>query len=180
MFRLSRVRFKLFRPRLVRGAFIAAKPGQGSFCCRDRYLIFALLWLIAPWVPAQCALRSGPSRAHAQPPQASVAKSPGLPPNVTDLASLRKVAEKGDPAAQFSLGARYAYGEEVKQDYTKQCAGSRWRRSRDNPGPGDFGCVLLGRRGVPQDLTKAYYWSVLARPVEIRPANTGLPFSPPA
>ena len=45
-------------------------------------------------------------------------------------------------------------------------------RARTHPGPGDFGRILLGGRGVPQDLTKAYYWSVLA-PAETRPAIPG-------
>jgi len=143
------------QPSLAKALFVAA---IGTF-------IFALLWLIAPWVSS--TMRSSerpPSRAHAQPPQASVAKSPGLPPNVTDLASLRKVAEQGDPAAQFSLGARYATGEEVKQDYTEAV---RWFTLAAEQGhilaQATLGAYYWAGRGVPQDLTKAYYWSVLAQ-----------------
>jgi hypothetical protein len=143
------------QPSLAKALFVAA---IGTF-------IFALLWLIAPWVSS--TMRSSerpPPRAHAQPPQASVAKSPGLPPNVTDLASLRKVAEQGDPAAQFSLGARYATGEEVKQDYTEAV---RWFTLAAEQGhilaQATLGAYYWAGRGVPQDLTKAYYWSVLAQ-----------------
>jgi hypothetical protein len=143
------------QPSLAKALFVAA---IGTF-------IFALLWLIAPWVSS--TMRSSerpPSRAHAQPPQASVAKSPGLPPNVTDLASLRKVAEQGDPAAEFSLGARYATGEEVKQDYTEAV---RWFTLAAEQGhilaQATLGAYYWAGRGVPQDLTKAYYWSVLAQ-----------------
>jgi hypothetical protein len=143
------------QPSLAKALFIAA---IGTF-------IFALLWLIAPWISS--TMRSSErttSRAHAQPPQAAVVKSPGLPPNVTDLASLRKVAEQGDPAAQFSLGARYATGEEVKQDYTEAV---RWFTLAAEQGhilaQATLGAYYWAGRGVPQDLTKAYYWSVLAQ-----------------
>ena len=130
--------------------------------------VFALLWLIAPWVSS--TMRSGertPSRAHAQAPAAAAPKSPNLPANVSavsDLATLRKVAEQGDPAAQFSLGARYATGEEVKQDYTEAV---KWFTLAAEQGhilaQATLGAYYWAGRGVPQDLTKAYYWSVLAQ-----------------
>ena len=129
--------------------------------------IFALLWLIAPWVSSTMH-SSGrtPSRAQAAPaaPKSSALPANGLPANVTDLASLRKVAEQGDPAAQFSLGARYATGEEVKQDYTEAV---RWFTKAAEQGhilaQATLGAYYWAGRGVPQDLTKAYYWSVLAQ-----------------
>jgi len=143
------------QPSLAKALFVAA---IGTF-------IFALLWLVAPWVSS--FMRSSErttSRVHAQPPQAAAVKSLGLPPNVTDLASLRKVAEQGDPAAQFSLGARYATGEEVKQDYTEAV---RWFTLAAEQGhilaQATLGAYYWAGRGVPQDLTKAYYWSVLAQ-----------------
>jgi hypothetical protein len=146
---------KSSQPSLAKALFVAA---IGTF-------IFALLWLIAPWVSSTMRSSERPtSRAHAQPPQAAAVKSPGLPPNVTDLASLRKVAEQGDPAAQFSLGARYATGEEVKQDYTEAV---RWFTLAAEQGhilaQATLGAYYWAGRGVPQDLTKAYYWSVLAQ-----------------
>ncbi len=86
------------------------------------------------------------------------------PANVSDLATLRKVAEQGDPAAQFSLGARYATGEEVKQDYTEAV---KWFTLAAEQGhilaQATLGAYYWAGRGVPQDLTKAYYWSVLAQ-----------------
>ena len=107
-----------------------------------------------------------PSRAQAAAavPKASALPANALPANVTDLASLRKVAEQGDPAAQFSLGARYATGEEVKQDYTEAV---RWFTKAAEQGhilaQATLGAYYWAGRGVPQDLTKAYYWSVLAQ-----------------
>jgi hypothetical protein len=141
------------QPSVAKALFVAA---IGTF-------IFALLWLIAPWVSS--TMRSSPrTPAHVQPPPAALPKSSNLPANVSDLASLRKVAEQGDPAAQFSLGARYATGEEVKQDYTEAV---RWFTLAAEQGhilaQATLGAYYWAGRGVPQDLTKAYYWSVLAQ-----------------
>lgn len=123
--------------------------------------VFAVLWLIAPWISSQMR-SSSQSTAQAQPQTAS--KSPNLPAQANDLASLRKVAERGDPAAQFALGARYATGEEVKQDYTEAV---RWFTLAAEQGhilaQATLGAYYWAGRGVPQDLTKAYYWSVLAQ-----------------
>ena len=126
--------------------------------------IFAVLWLIAPWV-SNTMRSSDRTKAHAQAPQqAAPAKVENLPANITDLASLRAVAEKGDPAAQFALGARYATGEEVTQDYTEAV---RWFTLAAEQGhilsQATLGAYYWAGRGVPQDLTKAYYWSVLAQ-----------------
>jgi GAF domain-containing protein len=141
------------QPSVAKALFVAA---IGTF-------IFALLWLIAPWISS--TMRSSARiPAHVQPPPAALPKSSNLPANVSDLASLRKVAEQGDPAAQFSLGARYATGEEVKQDYTEAV---RWFTLAAEQGhilaQATLGAYYWAGRGVPQDLTKAYYWSVLAQ-----------------
>ena len=123
--------------------------------------VFAVLWLIAPWISSQ--MRSSVRSPSPARPQVS-SKSPDLPANTNDLASLRKVAEHGDPAAQFALGARYATGEEVKQDYTEAV---RWFTLAAEQGhilaQATLGAYYWAGRGVPQDLTKAYYWSVLAQ-----------------
>ncbi len=123
--------------------------------------VFAVLWLIAPWISSQMR-SSSPSTGQAEPQAAS--KSLNLLAPANDLASLRKVAEHGDPAAQFALGARYATGEEVKQDYTEAV---KWFTLAAEQGhilaQATLGAYYWAGRGVPQDLTKAYYWSVLAQ-----------------
>jgi GAF domain/PilZ domain/Sel1 repeat len=125
--------------------------------------VFALLWLVAPWFSS--TVRSSQRTAsHAQSPQVASPKSPNLPASAGDLAGLRKLAEHGDPAAQFALGARYATGEEVQQDYTEAV---RWFTLAAEQGhilaQATLGAYYWAGRGVPQDLTKAYYWSVLAQ-----------------
>ena len=93
-----------------------------------------------------------------------VPKQPALSDDVSDLASLRKVAERGDPAAQFALGARYATGEQVEQDYVEAV---RWFTQAAEGGhilaQATLGAYYWAGRGVPPDLTKAYFWSVLAQ-----------------
>jgi hypothetical protein len=126
--------------------------------------VFAVLWLIAPWI-SNATRSSERAQSHAQTPsQSPVPRSASLPAGVTDLASLRRVAEQGDPAAQFSLGARYATGEGVTQDYTEAV---RWFTQAAEQGhilaQATLGAYYWAGRGVPQDLTKAYYWSVLAQ-----------------
>ena len=66
--------------------------------------------------------------------------------------------------AQFALGARYATGEDVKQDYAEAV---RWFSRSAQQGhvvaQATLGAYYWAGRGVPQDLTKAYFWSVLAQ-----------------
>ena len=123
--------------------------------------VFAVLWLIAPWISSQVR---GSRRSAAQTQAQASSKSPNQPVPANDLASLRKVAERGDPAAQFALGARYATGEEVKQDYTEAV---KWFTLAAEQGhilaQATLGAYYWAGRGVPQDLAKAYYWSVLAQ-----------------
>jgi hypothetical protein len=77
---------------------------------------------------------------------------------------MRKLAEQGDPAAQFSMGARYATGEDVAQDYAEAV---RWFSMAAEQGhvvsQATLGAYYWAGRGVPQDLVKAYFWSVLAQ-----------------
>jgi TPR repeat protein len=77
---------------------------------------------------------------------------------------MRKLAAQGDPAAQFSVGAHYATGEDVPQDYTEAV---RWFSMAAEQGhvvsQATLGAYCWAGRGVPQDLVKAYFWSVLAQ-----------------
>ncbi len=94
----------------------------------------------------------------------AVSKPVTLPAKVDDLASLRHVAEQGDPAAQFALGARYATGEDVPQDYGEAV---QWFARAADQGhilaQATLGAYYWAGRGVAPDLTKAYFWSALAQ-----------------
>ncbi len=142
-------------PRLHKVLFVAA---VATFVC-------ALLWLIAPWVSSriQWSNRSSPPSRETR-AAAHMGRPTAAPINAGDLEGLRKLAEQGDPAAEFAVGARYATGEEVKQDYTEAV---RWFTKAADRGhiisQATLGAYYWAGRGVPQDLIKAYFWSVLAQ-----------------
>jgi putative methionine-R-sulfoxide reductase with GAF domain len=85
-------------------------------------------------------------------------------PDSTSLEGLRRLSKQGDTAAQFALGAHYATGEEVQQDYAEAV---RWFTMAAERGhvvaQATLGAYYWAGRGVPQDLTKAYFWSILAQ-----------------
>src|SRR2546429_1884219 len=79
-----------------------------------------LLWTITPWVRSWIGGSGQSSPQEPAPPyQASLRKPVVSVADATDLGALRKLAEEGDPAAQFALGARYATGEGVGQNYSE-------------------------------------------------------------
>jgi putative methionine-R-sulfoxide reductase with GAF domain len=128
-------------------------------------LALVLLWTIMPWVRSWIG-GSGQSSPQKQSPpyQASLRKPVVSVADATDLGALRKLAEEGDPAAQFALGARYATGEGVGQNYSEAV---RWFAKAGEQGhvvaQATLGAYYWAGRGVPQDLSKAYFWSILAQ-----------------
>jgi hypothetical protein len=124
--------------------------------------IFVLVWLVAP----SFTKKISPSASNSQNKETQTGNSRSLsvPAEVNDLSGLRKLAEQGDPAAQFALGARYATGEEVRQDYTEAV---RWFALAADQGhilaQATLGAYYWAGRGVTPDLTKAYFWSALAQ-----------------
>jgi putative methionine-R-sulfoxide reductase with GAF domain len=126
-------------------------------------VMFAVSWLI-PGRDFTNFTRST-SASTSQPPE-KVLASPPAPTTVASggLEGIRKLAEQGDAAAQFSVGARYATGEEVPQDYSEAV---RWFSMAAEQGhiaaQATLGAYYWVGRGVPEDLVKAYFWSVLAQ-----------------
>jgi hypothetical protein len=82
----------------------------------------------------------------------------------TTIDQLRQLAESGDPAAQFGLGAHYAIGDGVKLDNAEA---ARWFIKAAEQGhviaQDTMGAYYWAGRGVPKDLRKAYFWSLLGR-----------------
>ena len=126
-------------------------------------VMFAVSWLI----PGRDFINftRSTSASTAQPPE-KVLASPPAPTTVASggLEGMRKLAEQGDATAQFSVGARYATGEEVPQDYSEAV---RWFSMAAEQGhiaaQATLGAYYWVGRGVPEDLVKAYFWSVLAQ-----------------
>jgi len=140
---------QLSRARKILLAAIAA----GAIC--------AALWLISPGDFARIA---GTSSAVRQPTKIA-SKAPMPVAAVTGgFQGLRRLAEQGDAAAQFSVGAAYATGDGVPQDYVEAV---RWFALAAEQGhvvsQATLGAYYWAGRGVPQDQVKAYFWSVLAQ-----------------
>lgn len=79
------------------------------------------------------------------------------------LPDLRKLAEQGDPDAQWNLGVRYHHGDGVPRD---DAVAVRWFQRAAEQGyvlaQGALGADYWAGRGVPKDLSKSYFWSSLA------------------
>jgi TPR repeat protein len=78
--------------------------------------------------------------------------------------TLQREAESGNAEAAFELGARYASGEDVTQDYaqavkwfTRAAAGGQVLAAAT------LGAYYWAGRGVPQDDVSAYMWSSIAK-----------------
>ena len=117
-------------------------------------------WLLLPWLKSKT---SPPAQSSAVKPQA-VAKPANLASGMTDMDSMRNLAEQGDPAAQFALGAHYVTGEGVTQDYNEAV---HWFSLAAAQGhvvaQSTLGAYYAIGRGVSQDYAKAYFWSLLAQ-----------------
>jgi Sel1 repeat len=123
--------------------------------------VVVLLWLVLSGASSRIKSGQPPSSTHQ-----STAKSQGSAPiaQTTDLGKLRRLALDGDPNAQFDLGARYATGEDVQQDYSESV---RWFTLAAEQGhviaQATLGAYYWAGRGIPQDLSKALFWSVIAQ-----------------
>jgi TPR repeat protein/putative methionine-R-sulfoxide reductase with GAF domain len=132
-------------------------------------IIFLVLgYTLAPWIQEKLQGREqiGEQTVLAStqaPPQATV-----IPPTpaveAATLDQLRQFAAKGEPAAEYALGMRYASGEGVKQDDKE--AASWFLKAAENgnvKAQATLGTRYWGGRGVPPSVTQAYFWTVLAR-----------------
>jgi hypothetical protein len=117
----------------------------------------------AGWLVAGRAVLA-PVRGNVQTAIESTGKSDSTLADTNQQPEISKLAEQGDPAAQFALGAQYATGDDVQQDYS-EAAG--WFSKAAEQGhvlaQATLGAYYLAGRGVPTDLSKAYFWSILAQ-----------------
>ena len=125
-------------------------------------VVFAGSWLISPRDFSGAGSSASASQSSVK--QLPVKQPAPAAAEIGSLPGIRKLAEQGDPAAQFSVGAHYATGEDVSQDYTEAV---RWFSMAAEQGhvvsQATLGAYYWAGRGVPQDLVKAYFWSVLAQ-----------------
>jgi hypothetical protein len=132
-------------------------------------IIFLVLgYTLAPWIQEKFQGR-GPigeqtvlASTHAPPRTVVIPPTPAI--ETATLDQLRQFADKGEPAAEYALGMRYASGEGVKQDDKE--AASWFIKAAENgnvKAQAALGTRYWGGRGVPASLTQAYFWTILAR-----------------
>ena len=132
---------------------------------RETLLLITAIALIVLAIGASVVALMRNRRINSESQPASVVNQQEMPQTQpAPLDELRRFADQGDPVAQFALGARYAQGDGVKQDYAEAV---KWFKKAANQGhvvaQATLGAYYWAGRGVSEDLSKAYFWSVLAR-----------------
>lgn len=134
--------------------------------CFAATIFGALGYLLAPLIQSKFE-KHDPTElqtvlASSQPPKIESHSTPTA--ETANFDQLKQLAEKGDAAAQNSLGLRYATGDGVKQDEQEAV---RWLTKAAEQGnvsaQSKLGAIYLRGRDIPQDLNLAYFWMVLAR-----------------
>jgi putative methionine-R-sulfoxide reductase with GAF domain len=133
----------------------ARRPRNGFLIAAGITIVCVILWLIGTWGGRRASVI--PSAEQSKAVSQSAAATPAV------AVDLQALAEQGDPAAQFAMGARYATGEGVSQDYGEAV---RWFTKAAEQGhvaaQATLGAYYWAGRGVPPDLGQAYFWSFLA------------------
>ena len=97
-------------------------------------------------------------------PNPAYALQPKSASDAPTLEQLRQLADQGDPSVEYALGARYAFGDGVGQDYSEAV---RWFFRAAEQGhvisQATLGAYYMAGRGVSVDLSKAYFWAYVAR-----------------
>ncbi len=132
-------------------------------------IIFLVLgYTLAPWIQekfqgrGQIGEQTVLASTQAPPRTGTIPLTPAI--ETATLDQLRQFADKGEPAAEYALGTRYASGDGVKQDDKE--AANWFLKAAENgnvKAQATLGTRYWGGRGVPASLTQAYFWTVLAR-----------------
>lgn len=127
---------------------------------------------IQPWVQAKLHARanSGEDTVLASSAAAVETAKAAAEPSVdsASLEQLRQMAERGDAAAEDRLGRLYAEGDEKLGIIADDKQAAHWLTSAAEHGSvsAQYKLGLLywgGHHGLPKDVNKAYFWTVLAR-----------------
>jgi TPR repeat protein/GAF domain-containing protein len=135
-------------------------------------IFLALGFLTEPWIQEKLQGRSRNDEhtvlASSKPP-VEVAKPSGLflSADSANLAQLRELADRDDPAAENALGLLYAAGDEKQGIRRDESDAARWFTKAAEHGSvlaqSKLGSLYWGGRGVAKDDNQAYFWTVLAR-----------------
>ena len=147
----------------------------------------ALGWGLAPWLQSdvvpwlqsklhtQTQTQLPTVLASSQPPKLDSSSNPAV--ETASLDQLRQMAEKGDPAAQNTLGLRYATGEGVVLNEREAV---NWFTKAAELGnvaaQSKLASIYYSGRGVRKDPNRAYFWIVVARASGDEASKTLAPF----
>jgi len=116
-------------------------------------------YLLAPMIQARWLNGAEQTAAAAAAPQ----PAPSRASLATSPEELRKLADSGDPEAQYLVGIRYATGANTSPNATEA---AKWfqRAAEQNhvPAQARLASYYWSGRGVAKDLSKAYFWGSLA------------------
>ena len=117
------------------------------------------VWLVAPWISDAMTKFTAPSTSQAAEAKPTSADYVGM-----DVRDLEKIALQGNPAAQYSLGMKYASGDGAVQDYHEALD---WFLKAADAGnvraAAKIATCFWAGKGAPQDYSKAYFWGLLAQ-----------------
>jgi putative methionine-R-sulfoxide reductase with GAF domain/Tfp pilus assembly protein PilZ len=128
-------------------------------------IVIVMAYLLTPWMVEKIH-PVPPTTAAAAPAQTNPAIKPRTltPAQPLGLEDVRKRAELGDPYEQVALATRYATAEDMPQNYTMALHWFLKAAEQGHVGAQDtLGAYYWLGHGAPKDVTKAYFWSVLAR-----------------
>ncbi|MFA5955511.1 sel1 repeat family protein [Hyphomicrobium sp.] len=117
----------------------------------------------ASMVPTEAETEGAGGQNDALPSGDAKASQIDMPPAMIGPLSFRVAASKGDPSAEFEVGARFAEGEGVKQDFAE--AAKWYRRSADQGfAQAQYRLATLYERGLglKADRGQATNWYLLA------------------
>jgi hypothetical protein len=121
---------------------------------------------IAPWLQTKLHARAA---THLETVLASspAPKSPDASVETATIDQLQQMARDGDPAAENALGLLYFQGDDKEGIQQDEKQAFHWFSSAAEHGSltaqAKLGFLYWGGRGVPKDVNKAYFWTVLAR-----------------
>jgi putative methionine-R-sulfoxide reductase with GAF domain len=135
-------------------------------------IAMALGFILAPWIQErfQAHARNGEQTvfASSKPPRdASNSAAGNLLADSANLAQLRELAGREDPAAENALGLLYAQGDQKQAIKPDEKEAAKWFLKAAEHGSvsaqSKLGSLYLSGRGLPQNSNEAYFWTVLAR-----------------
>jgi uncharacterized glyoxalase superfamily protein PhnB len=135
-------------------------------------IFLALGFLTEPWIQEKLQARGRNDEhtvlASSKPPtDAANSAAATLTADSANLAQLRELAGRGDPAAENALGLLYANGDEKQGIRRNEGDAARWFNKAAEHGSvsaqSKLGSLYWGGRGVAKNDSQAYFWTVLAR-----------------